>query len=399
MVYEGNDRLGDLFKCRKEKGKPGLPTVSVTLTNGLVDRDSLDRKTDTNLSEAEHLLVRKGDIAYNMMRMWQGASGLADKDGIVSPAYVVLAPKKNVDSRYAAYLFKSQRLIYLFWAYSYGLTEDRLRLYFGDFARIPVNVPSVKEQAKIAKILSTWDRAIETTEKLIANSEVQKKALMQQLLTGKKRFPGFGGTWRNHHLREIADVLVSNVDKKSSEDELPIRLCNYNDVYYNAYITRDMDFMHATATRRELDKFSLCKGDVLITKDSETPDDIAIPALVRDDLVGVLCGYHLAIVRPRPGISDGGFLAGLFSLPNMRHYFFSLANGATRFGLATSTIERARFQIPDIDEQGRVAALLMSIDDETRNLSLQLEGLKRQKKSLMQQLLTGKRRVKLDSAA
>jgi len=188
MVYEGNQKLGDLFISRREKGKSGLPTLSVTLTDGLVNRKTLERKTDTNLAENEHLLVKGGDIAYNMMRMWQGASGRAEEDGLVSPAYIVLAPTRNVDTLFASYLFKTQRLIYLFWAYFYGLTSDRLRLYFNDFSRIPVDVPRTEEQRKIAKILSTWDKAIETTEKLIENSKAQKKALMQRLRpTGKRR--------------------------------------------------------------------------------------------------------------------------------------------------------------------------------------------------------------------
>ena len=134
MPYEGNVRLGDAFLSRREKGYSGLPTLSVTLDNGLIDRSCLERKTDTNLAENQHLLIRKGDIAYNMMRMWQGASGLAEKDALVSPAYVVITPREGIDSKYASYLFKTQRMIYLFWAYSYGLTKDRLRLYFNDFA-------------------------------------------------------------------------------------------------------------------------------------------------------------------------------------------------------------------------------------------------------------------------
>ena len=77
--------LGDYFRVRKEKGEPGLPTLSVTMNDGLVDRADLDRKMETNLAPEAHLRVREGDIAYNMMRMWQGASGRAEKDGIVSP--------------------------------------------------------------------------------------------------------------------------------------------------------------------------------------------------------------------------------------------------------------------------------------------------------------------------
>ena len=73
MTYSGNRRLGDLFSSRREKGRPGLPTLSVTLNDGLVNREDLDRKQETNLAPEEHLLVKPGDIAYNMMRMWQGA--------------------------------------------------------------------------------------------------------------------------------------------------------------------------------------------------------------------------------------------------------------------------------------------------------------------------------------
>src|SRR5947199_9322703 len=132
MPANGKQKLGDLFRNRRERGLPGLPVVSVTLNDGLVGRDALDRKTDTNLAPEEHLLIKAGDIAYNMMRMWQGASGLAQHDGIVSPAYVDLAPKNGIDPVFASYWFKSPRIVYLFWAYSYGLTNDRLRLYFKD---------------------------------------------------------------------------------------------------------------------------------------------------------------------------------------------------------------------------------------------------------------------------
>lgn len=168
-------KLGKVFKSRRERGDAGLPTFSVTLNDGLILRDSLERKTETNLSPEEHLLVRKGDIAYNMMRMWQGASGLAPFDALVSPAYVVLKPTKEIDPVFASYFFKSARMIYLFWAYSYGLTGDRLRLYYPDFCLIPAAIPPIEEQRRIGEILTTWDKAIQTVDRLIRNSSEQKK--------------------------------------------------------------------------------------------------------------------------------------------------------------------------------------------------------------------------------
>ncbi len=396
MAYEGNIQLGDVFVSRREKGYSGLLTTSVTLDNGLVDRSSLDRKTDTNLAEDEHLLIRKGDIAYNMMRMWQGASGLAEKDALVSPAYVVLAPKEGIDPKYVSYLFKTPRIIYLFWAYSYGLTKDRLRLYFNDFSRIPVTIPTHPEQKKIARILSTWDKAIEIVEKLIENSKAQKKALMQQLFTGKRRLPGFDGEWKDYHLMDVTNILVSPVDKKTIDSEKPVLLCNYTDVYYNTRITKSLNFMQATATDREIKKFTLSVGDVLITKDSETPGDIAVPAYVSEDLGGVVCGYHLAILRPKKRIVDGEFLSYLLSLEKTRYYFFTLATGATRFGLSVGSIEKALLNLPLLKEQQKIASILTSADKEIETLQQKLDCLKQEKKALMQQLLTGMRRVKVD---
>src|SRR5258708_19031100 len=160
--------LGDYFSQRQEPGEVGLPVMSVTMNDSLVLRDDLERRMESALRPDQHLLVKKGDIAYNMMRMWQGACGLATTDGIVSPAYVVLAPKPSIDSRFAYHWFKSDRMIHLFWAYSHGLTEDRLRLYFDAFAEIPASPPSLEQQRRIVAVIDVWDLAIERAERLIA---------------------------------------------------------------------------------------------------------------------------------------------------------------------------------------------------------------------------------------
>jgi len=341
----GQLHLGDLFRSRRQRGRAGLPVVSVTMTGGLVHRDTLERKTNGALAPEEHLLIRKGDIAYNMMRMWQGASGLATTDGIVSPAYVVVAPKDDIDPLFASYWFKSARMIHLFWAYSYGITGDRLRLYYKDFARIPVTVPPKTEQEHIGRVLATTDRAIAEVGKLIAAKLTLKKGLAQQLLTGQRRLPGFNRPWGTKHLGTLVSFHFSGIDKKTHADEVPVRLCNYTDVYYNDCITRDMDFMQATASKSEIDSFSLKQWDVIITKDSETPDDIGKPAVVMQDLPGVVCGYHLAILRPKN--VDGSFLAQLLRLPRIRYELYRIANGVTRFGLGQSALRHLELSVPD----------------------------------------------------
>ena len=163
--------------------------------------------------------------------------------------------------------------------------------------------------------------------------------------------------WEVRRLKTIASVQLSNVDKKSVEGQESVRLCNYVDVYYNERITGDLDFMAATATAEQVRRFSLHAGDVLITKDSESWTDIAVPAVVAEDLPDVLCGYHLALARPE-GDCDGAFLARAFSAIGPRDQFQVAANGITRFGLGGDAIRTGLFAMPPGQEQGAIASFL-----------------------------------------
>lgn len=259
---------------------------------------------------------------------------------------------------------------------------------------LAILTPPLSEQKKIAEILSTWDKAIETTEKLLANAEAQKRALMQQLLTGKRRQKGFGAEWRVGHLRDFAEVIVSNVDKKSSPDELPVRLCNYTDVYKRDFIAPTQKFMEATATREQIRKFGLKAGDVVITKDSETAEDIAMPTYVAAAADDLVCSYHLAIIRPHQN-TVGQYLKFFFELPQTRYYFGTRANGAIRYGLTIDGIESARIRLPPtVNEQKEIASILVDAEVMIFGHRRQIELLQMQKSALMQQLLTGVRRVR-----
>ena len=163
--------------------------------------------------------------------------------------------------------------------------------------------------------------------------------------------------WQMKRLKVVATVQLSNVDKHSEEGQVPVKLCNYVDVYYNDVITAELDFMNATATPDQVRRFLLRMGDVLITKDSESWNDIAVPAVVGADLSDVLCGYHLAHITPGPDV-DGRFLARQFAAIGARDQFHVAANGITRFGLGGNAIRSSLFAIPPIDEQRAIVAFL-----------------------------------------
>jgi len=135
------------------------------------------------------------------------------------------------------------------------------------------------------------------------------------------------------------------VDKKSYPDEVPVRLCNYTDVYYQDVITSDLTFMEATASTEQVSRFTVRAGDVAITKDSETPDDIGRPSYVPEDLPGVVYGYHLAIYRPLdPNYSK--FIRYLFDSSYIRAELQTRTPGVTRVGLSQDTLRNLRVPTP-----------------------------------------------------
>jgi len=178
---------GEFFSNRTEPGEAGLPIYSVTMNDGMVKRSSLDRVVDDIADPEGNTLARKGDIAYNMMRMWQGALGVAGEDCMVSPAYVVLSPMEGACSDFFAYLFKLPQSLHLLTSHSRGLTKDRLRLYYADFTRVPLFVPGFAEQRKIADFLASLDALIRVQVERLVALKTHKKGLMQELFPSPER--------------------------------------------------------------------------------------------------------------------------------------------------------------------------------------------------------------------
>ena len=164
-------------------------------------------------------------------------------------------------------------------------------------------------------------------------------------------------------IADAADVRLSSVDKKITPGEKRVRLCNYTDVYHQRVLRADLDYMEGTATEREIRNCQLNVGDVVITKDSETPDDIGVPALVGEAVTDLICGYHLAILRPKKDTLNGEFLHYALGTNNAKRQFQRYANGITRFGLRIDDIHRVAIPLPHLSEQRRVATILASVDD------------------------------------
>jgi type I restriction enzyme S subunit len=179
--------LGDMFAERNETKYFDLPLLSIG-QNGVYPQEESVKKDTSNEDKSKYKRICPGDIGYNTMRMWQGRSALSDLEGIVSPAYTVVTPKKNTDSLFFSYLFKMPKMTNLFWRNSQGLVDDTLNCKFKDFSIVKVVLPQSKEeQTAIAQVLQAVDKEISLLKAKTEKLREQKKGLMQVLLTGKVR--------------------------------------------------------------------------------------------------------------------------------------------------------------------------------------------------------------------
>ena len=200
--------------------------------------------------------------------------------------------------------------------------------------------------------------------------------------------------WEMRRLRNTSEMRVSNIDKHTKDEEQPIRLCNYVDVYKNDRIRSGMAFMRATATTDEIERFRLRSGDVLITKDSEAWNDIGVPALVEDTQDDIVSGYHLALLRPFLERVDGGFLFRALQSTAVAYQFHVEANGVTRYGLSHSAIKSVWLPLPSLPEQ---AAIVRYLDHADRRIQRYIRAkqklitlLEEQKQALIHRAVTGK---------
>ena len=194
--------------------------------------------------------------------------------------------------------------------------------------------------------------------------------------------------WIERPLSDLADIRVSNVDKKALPGEKPVLLCNYMDAYANDYIRADLEFMEASATAAEITRFTVDAGDVVLTKDSETPDDIGIPAVVVEQIEGLVCGYHLALIKTKKDLVDPVFLCKQLASERAARYFGQRAAGSTRYGLSNSALANILIPLPSLAKQREVSRVLTATDTAIEKTEALIAKYQQIKAGLMHDLFT-----------
>lgn len=405
-------RAKTFFREVDERSKTGQEELlSVSHLTGVTPRSQKKVTMFKAESYVGSKLCRPGDIVINTLWAWMAALGASRHVGIVSPAYGVYRPHRadSFNPAYLDYLLRTRAYVAEYIGRSTGIRSSRLRLYPNQFLDIALIQPPRPEQDQIVAYLRAQDayiaRFIQAKRDLIKLLTEQKLRIIDHAVTrgldssvalrpsGIEWLGEVPEHWEVALIKHVADVRFSGVDKHSHDHETPVHLCNYTDVYKNDRITDNMDLMRATATTSEIGRLTLKAGDVILTKDSETPDDIGVPAWVTDDLPGVVCAYHLGLLRPVPDRVLGEFLFRAIGSARTAQQFHVLATGVTRFALGKHDVKNAVITLPPVEEQTTICRWITDeckpLDDAITRAEEEIKLIREYRDRLIADVVTG----------
>lgn len=393
--------LGNIYTERKEPGNENLPLLTVSIHSGVsdgeLDEDELPKKVKRIEDKSQYKRAATGDLVFNMMRAWQGAIGTVRTEGMVSPAYIVAKPNGKVYPPFMDYYMKAPRMVGMINRQSYGVTDFRKRLYWDSFAPIPCVLPPVSEQKKIAEILSTQDKAIELQGRKIEELKRFKKGCLERMFPRKgqkvpeKRFPGFTDDWEQRKLGDIGKARsgvgfpdaeqggvtgipffkVSDMNLDGNESEMTVA---------NNYVTAEQIAVHRWSPITELPAIFFAKVGAAVMLNRKRL--CRFPFLLDNNTMA----YSLSSTK-----WDAAFAKALFGTVDLT----SLVQVGALPSYNAGDVESMEIYLPSLLEQEQIGGFFKQLDHLITLHQRKLDEMKKQKKALMQLLLTGIARVRL----
>jgi len=408
-------RNGRLFVQRNQTGFPDLPILEVSLKTGVRVRDFENSNRKQVMADREkYKRARQGDIAYNMMRMWQGAVGTSPVDGLVSPAYVVAKPLPDTESRYYQYLFRTGAYMDEVNKFSRGIVSDRNRLYWEDFKQMPSPFPPPEEQAAIVRFLDHADRRIRryirAKRQLIALLNEQKQAIIHRAVTrgldphvklkpsGNSWFPDIPEHWDVLPMRRVIRSAIDGPHHSPKYVDEGVPFLSARNIKEDSWSLDDAKYIS------ESDYHEFCKrvtpeaGDVLYTKGGTTgvarAVDLTFPFQV---------WVHVAVLKIDNGKVTPGFLAAALNTPRCYEQSQLFTRGATNQDLGLGRMKGIVLPVPPLLEQDSIVEfaqqkslhLLSGIESATKEIEL----LREIRTRLIADVVTGKLDVREAAAA
>ena len=379
-------KLGDVLKERTERAQGGEELLSVTIANGVIRQADSEKRNIASEDKSNYKIVRKGDVPYNSMRMWQGAVGNSEYDGIVSPAYTVLIPSDEANAKFFMEYFKKENSLQLFQRWSQGLTSDTWNLKYPTLSSMRFSMPSIEEQNRIAEYFDALDHLITLHQRKCDETKKLKKYMLQKMFpqnghsVPEIRFSGFTEDWEQRKLDDIAEFSKGSGYSKGDLTESGTPIILYGRLYtkYETIISDVDTYVEA----KEGSVYSK-GGEVIIPASGETAEDIARAATI--DKSGILLGGDLNIVMPNEDINSA-FLAISISNGNSQLELAKKAQGKSVVHIHNEEIRNLIVPFPTKTEQNKIVDYFSGLDHLITLHQQKCEKLQKIKKFMLQNM-------------
>ena len=349
-----------------------MELLSVTINEGVKKRMDIDGKETSSEDKSNYKIVHTGDMVYNSMRMWQGANGISDYDGIVSPAYTVLKSKGNIHNQYIGFLFKNSELINKFRKNSQGLTSDTWNLKYPQIACIKINIPSLDEQQKIADFLSLVDQRIEKQRQLVESLKKYKRGLFLKLYNDSDK----------------SIMLFKNIYKVASEGGTPSTLDTEN--YKNGKLPfikiDDLNQHYLTSAKYFITEKGLKKSSAwLVPENSIIYSNGATIGACSINKIPVTTKQGILGIVPKSNFSVE-FLYFFFTSSLFKEKIRAITTKGTMDCAYLKDINDIKISIPDFTVQQKISKIMVDFENLIEYTEFSLMHLHNIKKGLLQQM-------------
>ncbi len=355
-----------------------MELLSVTMNDGVKPRSEIEGKDNSSEDKSNYKIVRKGDMVYNSMRMWQGANGISPCDGIVSPAYTVLMPTQEINNGYFAALFKSANMINEFRKNSQGMTSDTWNLKYPQIETIKIQIPSVSEQDKVSELFGVLDARIVAQAQLVESLKKYKRGVVRTLLS-PKHCSIKNVKWTTSRIGDIG-IFIKGAPLSKADISLegtPFIL--YGELYttYSEVISNVVRKTQASVDKQYYSQI----GDVIIPTSGETPEEISTASCVM--LPDIILAGDLNIYRCTQ--VDGRIMSYILNhVVNDR--IARIAQGKSIVHVQAAEISKIEITYPDPFSQKTIIAILAAISDRIDQSNAELRLLNELRKALLQKL-------------
>ena len=366
-------RIGDIYAERSERGAADMELLSVTMNDGVMQRSEIEGKDNSSEDKSSYKVVRKGDMVYNSMRMWQGANGVSPYDGIVSPAYTVLTAKLPICNDYFAALFKNYKLINEFRKNSQGMTSDTWNLKYPQIETIKVYLPVIEEQEKIASILVTLDKRIAAQAALVEQLKKYKRGVISVLLSSRNNPYYSSVTWKEVALCDVASGFEYGMNAAATVYDGSHKYIRITDIDDNSHLYSQN--VPVSPEGQVDEKYRVRENDILFARTGASVGKSYCYQRSDGDLyyAGFLIRIHV-----NSDVNCGYVFQNTLTEAYRRWVLLESARSGQP-GINADQYKQYRFLLPPLELQNKISTLATNLDNlicKEENLLSQIEQVK-----------------------